>query len=120
MPIRILLAQLPRSLQESLERVLSEDPDMLVVLVENYMEVLLVARESRADVVVIGMEDAQPPGIVSRLLDEDPSLRIIVVEANSQQGFLYQLRPELLPIGDVSSLGFRNVIRAVVQDQEDV
>jgi len=118
MPIRILLAQLPHALQETLERALSEQPDIVVALVENHVEVLLAARETEADIVVIGMENAEPPGVVSHLLDEYPTLGIIIVDVGNQRGFLYELRPELVPIGEVSSVHFPDVIRAVVRDRE--
>src|SRR6266702_1133987 len=118
MPIRILLAQLPHVLQGTLERTLSEQPDMVVTLAGNHVEVLLAAGETQTDVVMIGMENAQPPGVVSHLFDEYPSLRIIVVDAGDQRGFLYDLRPELVPIGEVSSVQFPNVIRTLVRDQE--
>lgn len=117
MPIRILLAQLPNALQTTLERVLSDQPDMVASLAENHVEVLLAVGETQADVVVIGMENAQPPGIVSHLLDEYPSLRIILVDVGEHRGFLYELRPELVPIGDMSSVQFPIVVRAAVRDR---
>jgi DNA-binding NarL/FixJ family response regulator len=118
MPIRILLAQLPNALQATIERALSEQSDMVVNLAENHVEVLLAVGQTQADVVVIGMEHAQPPGIVSHLLDEYPILRIILVDVDDHRGFLYELRPDLVPIGDVSSVQFPVVVRAVVRDQE--
>ena len=117
MPIRILLAQLPNALQATLERVLSEQPDMVASLAENYVEVLLAVGQTQADVVVIGMEDVQPPGVVSHLLDEYPSLRIILVDVVEHRGFLYELRPDLVPIGDMSSAQFPDVLRAAVRDR---
>jgi hypothetical protein len=118
MPIRILLAQLPRALRDPLERTLSEQPDMVVTPVENHVEVLLTAGESQADVVVIGMEDTEPPGVVSHLLAEYPSLMIILVDVDDLHAFIYELRPDLMPIGEVSSAQFPNVIRAAVRERE--
>jgi DNA-binding NarL/FixJ family response regulator len=118
MPIRILLAQLPHALQDPLERILSEQPDMVVTAVESHVEVLLAAGEAQADVVVIGMRDRQPPGVVSHLLSEYPSQMIIVVDVDDLHGFVYELRPYLAPIGEVLSAKFPNAIRAAVRERD--
>jgi DNA-binding NarL/FixJ family response regulator len=117
MPIRILLAQIPRVLQETLGNALSRQPDMIVTRAGNHVEVLLAAGETRADVVVIGMEDTEPPGIASHLLEEYPSLRIIVVDLGDQRALLYELRPELVPIGKATSAQLPSIIRAAVRSQ---
>ena len=120
MPIRVLLAHLPHELQQALGSTLSEEPDMIVSGVQRHVEMLLAAEETQADVLVIGMENNQPPGVVSYVLEEYPSLRIILVNIGDQHGFLYELRPELIPIGEVSSPQFPEVIRAVARGQESV
>ena len=118
MVIRILLAQLPYALQEILADTLSSQPDMVVRRVGNHMEMLLAARETQADVVIIGMEDVQPPGVVSHLLDEDPSLKVILVDIDDQRGFLHELRPELRPIGQVTSPQLPSIIRTATRGRE--
>lgn len=117
MPIRILLAQLPHVLQETLGNALSQQADMVVARTGNYVEVLLAVRETQADVVVIGMEDTEPPGIASHLLEEYPSLRIIVVDIDDQRAFRYELRPALVLIGEASSTQLPRIIRNAVRSR---
>lgn len=113
MPIRVLLAHVPQELRATLYQALSAQPDMVLTAVQDYVELLLAAAETHADAIVIGMDEAQSPGILSHLLEEYPDLKIIIINLTDQQVFLYELRPELVPIGEASSLDFPNVIRAV-------
>jgi len=92
----------------------SEEP---VSAVSNHVEVLLAAGETQADVVVMGMEDAEPPGIASHLLEEYPYLKIIAIDLGDQRAFLYELTPQLVPLGDASSHQLPSIIRAAVHSQ---
>jgi DNA-binding NarL/FixJ family response regulator len=119
MPIRVLLAQLDEALQDRLEDVLSRQPDMIVTTVDDYVEVLIAAGETQADVVVLAMENGEAPGITTHLVEEYPYLKIILVASGHQHDSFYELRQQLIPIGEASPHQLVNFIRARVHSDQD-
>jgi hypothetical protein len=114
MPIKVLLTQLPSTIQEALEDVLSRQPDMRVAKAGNHMEVLIAAGETQADVVILETERSEPPGIGSHLLAEYPHLKIVLIAARGQRYVLYQLQQETRRLGEASSEELVDIIRAMV------
>lgn len=112
--IRILLTNLPRMLQDVLERVLADQDDMeLVGYVADPIEVLLIATAREIEVVILGVEDGLP-GVASHLLEERPQLKILAVSPDGRRAFLYHLQPYMVPIGELSPDGLVDAIRAAV------
>lgn len=102
MELRILLVGMPRIVREMLERTIAEQPDMLLVGVAAREQLLPATRETRPDFVVVGVEGEEPPDDCRRLLGEQPHVRVLGLEANAGTAYLYELRPEMSPLGEVS------------------
>ena len=117
-PTRILLAELSPALRQVLVPVLNNQVDMeLVGEVSSALEILLAAGETRADVVVLGMPGIELPGIAGQLLDEYQHLKVLAVNLDRQRALLYELRPQLLLVGEVTPDGLLDAIRTAVQSE---
>jgi DNA-binding NarL/FixJ family response regulator len=117
-PILILLADLPNTMQEALERLVATQPDMrLVGVVQNSVEILLAADRTAPDVVILGMGDDRLPGVASHLLSQRPTVKVLGLTADGRNGLLYELRSRLTPIHDVSPAQLLGLIRTVVSSE---
>ena len=89
--IKVLLANSPRMLRESLKELIQRQDDMEVVgEVLDPLEVLLSVNEYDADVVVVSLpETLEDPGICSHLLVEYPRLVILALSAGCEEAVLY-------------------------------
>jgi DNA-binding NarL/FixJ family response regulator len=116
-PILILLLKLPSTVRDALKEVLADQADMQVVNeLSDPMEVLLAVGQTGADVVILGMEDGKLPGIASHLLDQYPHIKILAISTDGRHLFLYELRPELAPIGEMEPHRLIHAIRAALQE----
>lgn len=119
MSIRVLLAELPEALRDKLQDVLSRQPDMIVTAVSDSVEVLIATGETQADVVVLAMENGATPGITTHLLEEFSQVKIILVDPGYRSDFLYELRQQLVPIGETYPDQLADIIRSTVHSQLD-
>jgi DNA-binding NarL/FixJ family response regulator len=102
----------------ALEGVFTEQADMRVVGdVSEPAEVLLAVGRTGADVVILGMQDTELPGIASHLLDQYPHLKILAVSSERRQVFLYELRPQLVSIGEMDAHGLLHAIRTAMRTE---
>ena len=117
-PIRILLAQLQGMLRDVVLQLLDGQADMTVVGdMEDPIDTLLAAERTHADVVVLGMEDDELPGVASHLLDEYPYLKVLAVTPDGRRAFLYELRPELVALGEASPDVLLQAIRTAFRSE---
>ena len=115
--IRVLLGEIPRDLGDNFKRAVTDQPDMeLVGEVRNGVELLLTAGHTHADVVILGLQDSELPGICSHLLDEFPQIKVLAVSAGGQQAFLYEFRPRMVSLHEVSPESLLAAIRAAVSN----
>jgi DNA-binding NarL/FixJ family response regulator len=116
MRIRILLAELPRMLREIVEDVVSTQADMQIVGAADSLAALPaeVARTS-PDVVILALERGAAPTRLDPLLYGQPSLSIVAITEDGRGAFRYELRPQMLPVGNVSPNGLLDAIRASVR-----
>jgi DNA-binding NarL/FixJ family response regulator len=113
--IRILLAQLPRHLQDYFnEAVASQDDMRLVGSLANPLDVLLAVGSTNADVVILGVGDDAVPAIATHLYDEYPDVRLLGVTPDGHQAYLYELSPHPISIGELSPNSLVEVIRSTV------
>ena len=116
MRIRILLTGLPDAVADALELSLEPQSDMEVIgHFSDPIEVLLAATQDGADVVILGLEHDELPGIASHMLSERPQLRILAVSPDGRRAFVYKLSPQVVPLGELSPEGLVEAIRAVVR-----
>jgi hypothetical protein len=117
-PIQILLAQLPRGLEDYFDEAVASQPDMrLVGSFTNPLDVLLGVGRAGADVVVLGVADDAVPAIATHLHDEYPDVRLLGVTPDGQQAYLYELCPHPIPIGELSPSSLVEVIRSTVHPE---
>ena len=101
--IRVLPARLPGMILDMLARVAVDQSDLEIIEeIGDGVELLVAVGQTHADVVVLGLRDSELPGICSHLLSEYPDLKILGVTADGRRGFLYELRPQRIPLGEIS------------------
>ncbi len=114
-PIRILLMAIPRTLAEVVRQAVAEQTDVVVVgEVTGGMDLLLAAGLTGADLVILGLEDSQLPGVCSHLVGEYPHIKVLGL---TQKAFLYESRPQAVASGGVSSQELRNMIRSAFSSE---
>ncbi len=90
--IRVLLASRPKMLSEVIADLIARQTDMEVVgEVLDPIELLLAARATSVDVVIVTPLEAEPePRICRHLLLEHPHLRIVTMPAKGNTALLYR------------------------------
>jgi chemotaxis response regulator CheB len=116
MRIRILLAELPRMLRDIVERVVSTQPDMEIVGAAAGADTLSddVARTT-PDVVILAMARDASPHRFDGLLVDRPALSILAITEDGRGAYRYEMRPQVLPLTEVSPSGLLDAIRASVR-----
>jgi DNA-binding NarL/FixJ family response regulator len=114
--IRILLTGLSHAVADALELSLELQRDMEVIgHLSDPIEVLLAATQDEVDVVILGLQDDELPGIASHMLSERPQLRILALGRDGRRAFLYRLRPQVVPLGELSPERLIEAIRTVMR-----
>jgi DNA-binding NarL/FixJ family response regulator len=116
--IRVLFAGLPPMLHGVFEDAIRDQPDMdLVGAATEPLDILIAAGQTKANVVLLAVPDGDLPGVASHLLSEYQHIKVLAVSLHSQHAFLYQLRAELVPLGEASPSGLLEAIRAAVNGE---
>lgn len=108
--IRILLAGMPKLMIEILRHSIAAEPDMTVVEVAHGDDLGSAAQRMCADVVVVGRKSNERADY-SRLLRQQPRLRVLTIEDSGKTGALYELRPRRIPLGEISAHTLSKAIR---------
>jgi len=115
--IKVLLANDPAILREAVRAVIVRQPDMEVVgEILDPLGVLLAAKATHADVVVLGLRDAEEPGLVSHLLAECPQVTILGLAPHGDTALIVQLRPWRKEIVDPSAANLMRALRQAVRE----
>lgn len=113
--VRIVLAEVPYELRRLVERVLAAEPDFSLVAVAG-SEVAVLLEADGADVVVVAMRAGRPPAVADRLLDEYPRIGVVCVDVAAGRGGVYRLRPDYLPLEEISPRTIAAAIRGAAPD----
>ncbi len=101
--IRILLAELPRMLQEIVQTVVAAQPDLEIAGTVDHRDLLPEAvSRTGAEVVIVGLTRGETAEGYDTLLFAHPQVKLFAVAADGRRAFLYELRPRSVPLGDVS------------------
>ena len=94
----VLIGALSILQERRITRLLESQPDVEVVAgIRDPLELLLVVRETCADVVILPVqEDGKEPGVCSHLLAEYPRLTIFGVSPGGER--MFELVPTISPI----------------------
>jgi DNA-binding NarL/FixJ family response regulator len=107
---------MPRMLRDVFKQLILEQPDMEVVgELGNGVQLLLATGQTQPDIIILGVESSELPGIGSHILHEFPHVKLLGVSVDAQHLSLYELRPSMGLIGDISPQGLLEAIRKSVQ-----
>jgi hypothetical protein len=110
--VRILLGRMPKMLIDILYHVVASELDLVIVGLVNDDESLPAAvRRTRAEVVLTAQtaEDELPE--YASLLVRRPRLKVVAITGDGRTGLLYELRPQRIPLGEMSAVALYNAIR---------
>jgi hypothetical protein len=102
-PVKIVLVDLPRTLQEILLGVLRELPDLDIVDEVDTTEC--------PDFLILGADGPELRGRYRKILFKCPATRVIAISPTGAQGFLHELRPLVTPLGQLTPEGIVELIR---------
>ena len=107
---------MPRMLRDILSALIVSQPDMTIVGeigdVDDADALAGTVGSARPDVVIVGLEQGEPPAVCTQLLSRFPQVKIIAVEARGRSAALWELRPYRTLIGEVSAQALADTIRA--------
>ena len=112
--IRILLAGMPPLLLDIIRHVVAAEADMTVVGRLDDGDLLAATQRARADVILIGEKAKDGRESYDRLLMKQPGLKVLTIADDGKSGSLYELRPQRIPLGEISA----EVLRAAIRGQE--
>jgi DNA-binding NarL/FixJ family response regulator len=101
--IHILLAGVPPLLVDLLHHIVASEPDMAVVGRVSDGDLLTAAQRTGADVILIGQKAKESREQYDELLLRQPRLKVLTIADDGKTGSLYELRPQRIPLGEVSA-----------------
>lgn len=112
-PVKVLLANEPRTWRTHLGELLRRHSDVEVVRADSDpIQLLIMVEDTQADVVVMTLPDSGTmPGICSHLLHEYPQLVILALTANRTRGHVYRQIIAAEQLADTSDEGIVMAIR---------
>jgi DNA-binding NarL/FixJ family response regulator len=115
--IRILLANHPRLLRELVREIIERQPDMTIVgELLDPLGLLLAAKDTEADAVIIALRNSEAPGLVSHLLAECPNVTVLGLVSQGNTAFIVQMRPWRREIVDSSEFNILNALPHAVRE----
>ena len=114
MQIRVLVFGIPEMLREIVVGLLAKEPDFDIIAPSSVATGLSEAVERYApDVLVSGATVAWngADGAYAELFRADLRLKVITVAEDGRDGYLYRLRPERVPLGELSSECLAKAVR---------
>jgi chemotaxis response regulator CheB len=111
--MRILLDGMPQMLRTIIMDIVSGDPQCEIVA-ERVDEANLPAQLSQtpADVIILAVKELEEiPKRFTSLLVRHPATRIIAITSGGNRGLLYDLRPHLTQIDEMSPAALLSAIR---------
>lgn len=117
-PIRVLLLGLPVMLRQIVSQTIAAEPDLEIV---GELEDMRLAAARQPHVVIVGLGADEPvleacvPAVVRALLDHLPRAKVLGLLPDGRSGYVYELRPQRAPIGELSPATLITSIRKAVQ-----
>lgn len=107
---------MPQMLRDIISGTLSSEADMDVVgELHGGVDLLTAASQMQAEVVVVGLADSELPGDCLRLFDLQRHIHVLGVSGDGRRAFLYDLRPQRTPLGELSPQELVDVVRAAAR-----
>jgi hypothetical protein len=110
--IRILLARMPKMLLDILSHIVASEHDMVIIgWVKDDEDLLMVAQRTRANVILVGHTAEDERQKYASLLLRRPRIKVVAIASDGRTGLLYELRPQRIPLGEMSADALRSAIR---------
>ena len=112
MSVRVLIAQLPRLLQDIVEDLLTHQPD-IEVMGSGLSEQALPGRVAtqHPDVVIVACEQDAVEQVARGVLGADPA-KVLAVTRGGREACLFELQPRYVSLGEVSPSTLLSAIRS--------
>lgn len=104
MPVRILLASMPRMLLDMLAEIIATEPQFSIVgALAERSDLTSVVRRTQADLVIVGQssieEDVDPLLVLASIYPA----KLLAIMENGQDGVLHELRLHREPVAELST-----------------
>ena len=108
----IAFIDMPRMLREIVDEALSTQRDVRLVDESSDGSLVAAVDRSGAGFLIVSSESIGPAD-VCRLLEERPKVKVFAIADGGRDGCLYELRPNLLLVGELSP---ENLVQTVLGD----
>ena len=116
-PTRVVLGTMPPLLGDIVRETLTRQTDFEVLAeVATLGEIAPAVQRSDAHVAIVGLATdgwSSLGGLVQDLLAHRPRLTVIALSSDGRTGYVYQLQPRTVAIGDMSPSSLVRAIRAM-------
>jgi DNA-binding NarL/FixJ family response regulator len=100
---RILLVELPRLVGDIVEKLVRGEGDLeFVGSIDDADDLVAEVERTGADLVVLGIGGRGLPATCDELLYTHCRSRVIALEGDARSGFIYQLLPSRVPLGELA------------------
>jgi DNA-binding NarL/FixJ family response regulator len=114
--IRIVLADLPRLLQDIVMQAVAEQPDMIVVDVScPPADLRAVMHDQSIDLAILALNGAAEFSRVDDALYASPRLKIIGITRDGRDSYLRELVPHTLALGNLEPSQLADAIRRITR-----
>jgi DNA-binding NarL/FixJ family response regulator len=119
-PIRIILADLPRLLQDIVMQAVAEQPDMIVVDVACSPTDLRAVMQDRAiDLAILALNGEVAFERADEALYAFPRSKIIGITRDGRDSYLRELVPHTLALGNLQPSQLADAIRRITRPESD-
>jgi hypothetical protein len=109
--IRVLLAGMPTLMLDILHHVVAAEPDMEIVGSVDVDGLSRAIQPTLPDVVVVGHDAQSERDLYLSLLLRRPQLKVLAIDDDGKNGWLYELRPRRIRLGKISARSLTKAIR---------
>ncbi len=121
MPIRTVVAGLPRLLSDVVFEALHQPPELVVAATDaspisdshSTLTTLLTPKDVHA--LVAGVEGVEDEMVVSHVAVHHPDLVVLALSIDGRQAWMVSVKTDLIPVDEVSPRGLRRSIRSAVE-----
>jgi hypothetical protein len=110
--VRVILARMPKMLLDILSHIVASELDMVIIgWVSDDEDLAAAAQRTRANVILVGQTAQDERKKYSSLLLRRPRVKVVAIAGDGRTALLYELRPQRIPLGEMSADALRKAIR---------
>jgi hypothetical protein len=111
---------MPALLLDILHHIVESAPDMTIVGQIAGDDLAGAAKRLRADAILVGEDATRDSREYTELLLSRPRLKVLVIANEGKNGTLLEMRPQHIPLGEISAETLRDAIRGRYGREENV